>query len=93
VVFHDAFAPYPQVWQAVYEEIFLKNFGYIGINDSQIFAIKNGEYNFQKPFIVLASNIWHNEKLPYKLRDFVVKRILKPFYLNPLMLSGILNWW
>jgi hypothetical protein len=93
VVFHDAFAPYPQVWQAVYEEIFLKNFGYIGINDSQIFAIKNGQTNFQKPFIVLASNIWHNEKLPYFLRDFIVKRLLKPFYLNPFLFRGILNWW
>lgn len=93
VVCHDAFAPYEEVWRAVKEEIFDKNFGYVGINDSQIFAVKNKKNNFQKPFIILASNIWHNEKLPYFLRDFIVKRILKPFYLNKFMLLAILNSW
>ena len=87
VVCHDAFAPFPEVWQAVKEELFDKNFGYVGINDSQIFAIKNGKRNFQRNFIILASEIWHQETIPYPIRDFIVKRILKPFYLNRLMLQ------
>lgn len=98
VVCHDAFAPYPEVWQAVYEEIFVKNlpvgkagFGYVGVNDSQIFAVKGGKRNFQRNFIILASNVWHNEKLPYFLRDFIVKRILKLFYLNKIMILIMLN--
>lgn len=93
VVCHDAFAPYPEVWQAVREEIFNNDFGYIGVNDSQIYAIKGGSPNWQRPFIILASNIWHVAKLPYGLRTFIVKRILKPFYLNSFMIREILKRW
>lgn len=98
VICHDAFAPYPEVWQVVKEELFDKKpacrqagFGYVGINDSQIFALKNRQNNWQKPFIILASDIWHNEKLPYFLRDFIVKRILKLFYLNKFMLQAMIG--
>ncbi len=94
IVCHDAFAPYPEVWQAIKEEIFDKNFGYVGINDSQIFVMKNNfSFNPQKPFIIIASNIWHVENIPYSIRDFIVKRILKPFYLNKFMVNEILKRW
>lgn len=90
VVCHDAFAPYPEVWQAVKEEIFdSEKFGYVGVLDSQVFALKTKAFNPQKPFIILASNIWHTEKLPYNLRTFIVKRILKLFYLNKFILQEI----
>lgn len=90
VICHDAFAPYPEVFKAVKEEIFAKNiWSYIGICDSQIFAVKGKpKLNWQRPFIILASNIWHQEKLPYGLRDFIVKRILKIFYLNRFVLQS-----
>lgn len=91
VICHDAFAPYPEVWQAVREEIFTSDYKYIGVLDSQVFAVKGRGWNWQRPFIVLASDIWHQEMLPYGLRDFLVKRVLKPFYLNKFMIKEVLR--
>lgn len=91
VVCHDAFAPYPEVWRAVKEEIFdKKGWGYIGALDSQIFAIKGKpKLNWQRPFIILASNIWHINWLSENLRYFIVNRLLKIFFLNKFMLAEI----
>lgn len=91
VICHDAFCPYPDVWRAVKEEIFDKRgWSYIGVLDSQIFAIKGkAKRNWQRPFIILASSIWHQRKIPYPIREFAVKRILKPFYLNKFMLREV----
>lgn len=93
VVCHDAFAPYPDVWRAVKEEIFDRSgWAYIGVLDSQIFAVKGQpQLNWQRPFIILASNIWHNESLSETLRFFIVNRILKIFFLNRFMLLSILG--
>ncbi|MCL4397844.1 class I SAM-dependent methyltransferase [Patescibacteria group bacterium] len=88
VICHDAFAPFPEVWRAVREEIFNGKFSYIGVLDSQVFAVKGRGWNYQQPFIILASNIWHSN-LPYSVRDFLVKRVLKSFYLNKFILKEI----
>lgn len=91
VVCHDAFAPYFDVWRAVREEIFdKKGWAYIGVLDSQIFAIRGKKrLNWQRPFIILASNIWHILWLPENLRFFIVNRLLKIFFLNRFMLRAM----
>lgn len=93
VVCHDAFAPYFEVWKAVREEIFAKpGWAYIGVLDSQVFAIRGKpQLNWQRPFIILASNIWHAEWLPESLSYFIVNRILKPFFLNKFMFRAMLK--
>lgn len=93
VVCHDAFAPYSDVWRAVKEEIFdKKGWSYIGVLDSQVFAIKGKrKLNWQRPFIVLASDIWHISWLPENLQYFIVNRILKIFFLNKFMLKAMLQ--
>ena len=93
VICHDAFAPYPEVFKAVKEEIFDKpGWAYIGALDSQIFAIcGKKKLNWQRPFIILASNIWHNKNLPENLRFFIVNRLLKIFFLNKFMVRAILK--
>lgn len=93
VVCHDAFAPFPEVWQAVKEEIINKpGWAYIGALDSQIFATRGRpQLNWQRPFLVLASNIWHVTWLPENLRFFIVNRLLKIFFLNKFMLRAILK--
>lgn len=93
VICHDAFAPYPEVFRAVKEEIFDKpGWGYIGALDSQIFAIHGRpQLNWQRPFLVLASDIWHISWLPEGLRFFIANRILKIFFLNKFMLRAMLK--
>lgn len=92
VVCHDAFAPYPEVFWAVRDEIFAKpGWAYVGVSGSQIFAIRGKrKLNWQRPFIILASNIWHNKSLSENLRFFIVNRLLKIFFLNKLMLESML---
>lgn len=92
VICHDAFCPYPEVFQAVKEEIFDKpGWAYIGVLDSQVFAIRGKKkLNWQRPFIILASNIWHNKNLSENFRFFIVNRLLKIFFLNKLMLQSML---
>lgn len=93
VVCHDAFAPYFEVWRAVKGEIFDKSgWAYIGVLDSQVFAIRGKpQLNWQRPFIVLASNIWHNKTLSEPFRLFLVNRVLKIFFLNGFMFQEILR--
>jgi hypothetical protein len=38
-------------------------------------------------FISLASSIWQNKNIPPKIADFLVKRVLKIFYINKMMVS------
>jgi len=91
VICHDAFGPEPDVFKAINEEILDKQgWGYVGVLDSQFFAIKGKpQLNWQRPFIILASNIWHNKNLPENIRFFVVNRVLKIFFLNKFMFWGI----
>lgn len=93
VVCHDAFCPYPEVWRAVKEEIFDKpGWAYVGVLDSQVFAIRGErKLNWQRPIIILASNIWHNESLSEDLRFFIVNRLLKPFFLNRFMFAAMFD--
>ncbi len=91
VICHDAFCPFPDVFKAVKEEIFNKSgWAYIGVLDSQIFAIRGKEkLNWQRPFIILASTIWHNKNLSEKFRFFIVNRVLKIFFMNKFILQTI----
>lgn len=100
IVCHDAFAPYPEVFRAVREGIFQKgNWKYLGALDSQIFAVKGKPENLwqklniarQKFFLTLASNVWHDKKLPENLRFFIVNRLLKIFFLNKFMVKAIFD--
>lgn len=100
VVCHDAFAPYPEVFRAVREEIFQKgNWKYLGALDSQIFAVKGKPENIwqelnvarQKFFLTLASSIWHQKSLPEGLRFFIINRLLKIFFLNKFMAKAIFD--
>lgn len=94
VICHDAFSPYPEVFQAVREKIFeTGKFRYIGVSESQIFAVKGMPQNSLERvncwrmifFIKLASNVWHSKIIPEGVANFLVKRVLKIFYLNRLM--------
>ncbi len=93
VICHDAFCPFPEVWRAVKEEIFDKpGWAYVGVLDSQVFAIRGKpKLNWQRPFIILASKIWHNQNLPENLRFFIVNRILKIFFMNKLLFRAMLK--
>ena len=93
VICHDAFCPFPDVFKAIKEEIFSRpGWSYIGVLDSQLFAIKGPrQLNWQRSFILLASNIWHIKTLPENLRFFLVNRVLKIFFLNKFMLKAMLK--
>lgn len=100
VICHDAFCPFPEVFQAVREEIFSKRqWKYLGASDSQIFAVKGKPENFlqglnvarQKFFLTLASEIWHNNSLPENLRFFLVNRLLKIFFMSKYMWNFLVN--
>jgi len=91
VVCHDAFSPFPDVFCAIKEEIFSTgDYRYVGVNDSQFFAVKGRprnifeELNFERSkfFLILASRIWSNNALPKSLRFIIVNRILKIFFMN-----------
>lgn len=94
VICHDAFSPYPEVFRAVKEKVFDSGkFRYIGVSESQIFAVKGAPQNSLEKlnrwrmifFVQLASDIWHSKMIPEALANFLVKRVLKLFYLNELM--------
>lgn len=94
VVCHDAFSPYPEVFRAVREKMFQSGkFSWIGVSDSQIFAVSGRPKNVLEKinlwrsvfFITLAGNIWHSKVIPPPLADFLVKRVLKIFYINEMM--------
>lgn len=96
VICHDAFSPFPEVFAAIKETIFKSaKFRFVGVSESQIFAIKGRPRNLLEKvdlwrsifFISLASSIWQNKKIPPRLADFLVKRVLKIFYLNWLMVQ------
>ena len=81
---HDAFAPYPEVWQAVKEEIFDRpGWAYIGALDSQIFAIRGKpKLNWQRPFLILASKIWHIKGLFECVLFFLFNCFLIVFFIS-----------
>lgn len=96
VVCHDAFSPFPEVFAAVKKTIFESGqYRVVGVSDSQIFAIKGQSRSFWEKlnlwrsvyFISLASSIWQNKNIPPKVADFLVKRVLKIFYINKMMVS------
>ncbi len=91
VICHDAFSPYPEVFAAVREMVFDSGeFRFVGVSESQIFAIKGEPTSLLERinlwrsvfFVTLASSIWHNKQIPAPIADFLVKRVLKVFYLN-----------
>lgn len=93
VICHDAFTSFPEVWMAVKEEILdKKGWGYVGVLDSQFFAIKGRpQLNWQRQFIILASELWHISWMPENLRFFIVNRLLKLFFLNKYMFLGMFD--
>lgn len=96
VICHDAFSPFPEVFAAVKKTVFESGkFRFVGVSESQIFAIKGRPQNIIEKvdlwrsifFISLASSIWQSKKVPPLIADFLVKRVLKVFYLNRLMVQ------
>lgn len=91
VACHDAFTPYPGVFQAVEEEILGSSDYYdIGYVNSIIFARKGRPKNlisifkstFQKILIKTAGNIWQTDTLPESLRLFIIRIIKKILTVN-----------
>lgn len=84
IAFHDAFAPYPDVFKAVREEIFNnKNFRVIGYSGSIIYAIKGKPCNYQEKLklylveylIFIAWSIWQIKFIPEHFQFKIVNRI------------------
>ncbi len=100
VICHDAFGEFPDVFRAVREEIFNKgSWRYLGVLDSQFFAVKGKPRNIwetfnvarSKFFLILTKCVWEETWLSERIRTFLVNRILKLFILNKFMFKEVLK--
>lgn len=100
VICHDAFSPFPDVFRAIKEEILQgENYRYIGVSDSQFFAVKGKPRNIweklnlerSKYFLSLASTIWSKQSLPESLRFLIVNRFLKIFFMNRFLFQNMIR--